>query len=224
VTNPRTSAREFKPALRFDFLTGLFDPVVAATTRERTFKRLAIERTGLQLGERLLDLGCGTGTLALMAHSEQPGATISGLDADPKILERARMKTRVAGAPIAFHEGYSTSLPFDGGSFDAVVSTLFFHHLFDADKHATAAEVLRVLAPGGRLVVADLGRPQDPAMRVVAAATVQLLDGRPTTSLNVAGRLPSVFTDAGFDPVTVTDRLRTPVGTIEVLSARRPAR
>lgn len=224
MTNPRTSAREFKPALRFDFLTGFFDPVVALTTRERTFKRLAIERTGLQPGERLLDLGCGTGTLALMAHAEQPNATIVGLDADPAILERARAKTAAAGAPIAFHEGFSNRLPFEDERFDAVVSTLFFHHLSDAHKRATATEVLRVLAPGGRVVVADLGRPQDPAMRVAAAATVQLLDGRPTTSLNVAGRLPSLFTDAGFDPVTVTDRLRTPVGTIEILSARRRAR
>lgn len=222
MTNPTTSGRDFKPALRFDFLTGLFDPVVAATTRERTFKRRAIARLALQPGARLLDLGCGTGTLALMAHAEQPGATIAGLDADPAILERARAKTAAAGAPIALHEGFSNQLPFEDERFDAVVSTLFFHHLSDDDKRVTAAEVLRVLAPGGRVVVADFGRPQDPAMRVVAMFTVQLLDGRTTTSLNVAGRLPSVFTDAGFDPVTVTDRLRTPGGTIEILSARRP--
>ncbi|HYI98500.1 MAG TPA: methyltransferase domain-containing protein [Thermoleophilaceae bacterium] len=224
MTSAKTPTRDFKPALRFDFLTGLFDPVVAVSTRERTFKRLAIERARLQPGERVLDLGCGTGTLALMAHAAQPSAEIAGLDADPAILERARAKTADAGAPIAFHEGFSNQLPFGDGEFDAVVSTLFFHHLSDADKRATAAEALRVLAPAGRVVVADLGRPQDPAMRVVAAATVQLLDGRPTTSLNVAGGLPGVFSDAGFERVAVTDRLRTPIGTIELLTAHRPPR
>lgn len=222
MTNPTASNRDFMPALRFGFLTGLFDPVVAVTTRERTFKRMAIERLRLQPGERLLDLGCGTGTLALMAHAEQPDATIAGLDADPAILERARGKAAAARAPIAFHEGFSNQLPFEDGSFDAVVSTLFFHHLSDADKRATATEILRVLAPGGRVVVADLGRPQDPAMRFAVAATVQLFDGRPTTSLNVAGRLPEVLAAAGLDSVAVAERLRTPVGTIEILSARRP--
>jgi ubiquinone/menaquinone biosynthesis C-methylase UbiE len=223
MANPGSSTGEFKPALRFDRLTALFDPVVALTTRERAFKRLVLERARIEAGERLLDLGCGTGTLALMAHAQQPAAAIAGLDADPAILAQARAKTAAAGAPIDFHEGFSTRLPFAGERFDAIVSTLFFHHLSDADKRATAAEALRVLAPDGRLVVADLGRPQDPAMRLAVAATVQLLDGRPTTSLNVAGGLPRVFADAGFTAVTVTDRLRTPVGTIELVSARRPA-
>jgi SAM-dependent methyltransferase len=157
-----------------------------------------------------------------MTHAKQPAASIVGLDADAVILERARSKAAAAGVSIDFHEGFSTRLPFADEQFDAVVSTLFFHHLSDADKRATAAEVLRVLAPDGRMVVADFGRPQDPAMRLAVAATVQLLDGRPTTSLNVAGGLPAVFADAGFTAVAVTDRLRTPVGTIELVSARRP--
>ena len=223
MTATHGSTGDFKPALRFDRLTALFDPVVAVTTRERTFKRLAIERARLRAGEEVLDLGCGTGTLALMAHAEQPGATIVGLDADPAILRRARAKAGAADVRIDFHEGLSNKLLFEDGRFDAVLSTLFFHHLSDDDKRATATEVLRVLAPGGRLVVADLGRPQDPAMRVAVAATVQLLDGRPTTSLNVAGGLPRLLADAGFEPVTVTDRLRTPIGTIELVSAGRPS-
>lgn len=219
-----TQPGDFKPALRFDRLTGLFDPVVALTTRERTFKRLAIERARLRPEDVVLDLGCGTGTLALMARAEQPEAEIAGLDADPAILVRARAKAAAAGAPIVFHEGRSNRLPFAGARFDAVLSTLFFHHLSDDDKRATAAEVLRVLTPGGRLVVADLGRPQDPAMRVAVAATVQLLDGRPTTSLNVAGGLPGLLADGGLESVAVTDRLRTPIGTIEIVTARRPPR
>ena len=103
-----------------------------------------------------------------------------------------------------------------------VLSTLFFHHLADADKRATAAEALRVLRPGGRLVVADFGRPQDLLMRAIMLGTVQLLDGRETTAANLAGRLPEIIRGAGFGEVTVTDRLRTPTGTIETLTANRP--
>jgi ubiquinone/menaquinone biosynthesis C-methylase UbiE len=222
MANRNTSAGEFKPALRFDRLTSLFDPVIAVTTRERTFKRRVIERARPQPGDEVLDLGCGTGTLALMVHAEQPDANVVGLDADPAILARARRKADAAGVEIPFQEGFSNRLPFADGRFDAVLSTLFFHHLSDDDKRATAAEVLRVLAPGGRLVVADFGRPQDPVMRL-AVAPVQLLDGRPTTSLNVRGGLPDVFTAAGLEQVTVTDRLRTPSGTIETIGARRPS-
>jgi len=213
----------FKPALRFDALTGLFDPVVAATTREGTFKRQVLHHAALDHGEQALDLGCGTGTLALMAQAREPGATVVGLDADPAILERARAKAAAANAPVSFDEAFSTQLPYETERFDVVFSTLFFHHLTDADKRTTATEILRVLRPGGRLVVADLGRPHDPFMRLVAAATVQLLDGRETTSLNVGGGLPVLFSGAGFGNVNVTDRLRTPVGTIEIVVGRRPA-
>jgi 2-polyprenyl-3-methyl-5-hydroxy-6-metoxy-1,4-benzoquinol methylase len=216
-----TKREDFMPALRFGSLTRLFDPVVAATTREGAFKRVVIELADLKEGEAALDLGCGTGTLALMAYADAPGAEIVGLDADPEILASARRKASQAGARIGFDEGMSVDMPYGDARFDVVLSTLFFHHLADPDKRATAAELLRVLKPGGRLVIADIGRPQDPVMRLTALATVQLLDGFPTTSLNVAGGLPALMGDAGFENVGVVDRLRTPVGTIEVLTANK---
>lgn len=214
--------RGYKPALRFGALTGLFDPVAALTTRESTFKARVVQRAALRPGEDVLDLGCGTGTLALAALAEEPAARLTGLDADPEVLARARRKAEIAGAEIAFDEGFSTELPYADGRFDALLSTLFFHHLEDGDKRRTAAEALRVLRPGGRLAVADLGRPQDPLMRTAALFTVQLLDGFATTSASVGGKLPGMLADAGFAEVRITDRLRTPIGTLEVLTGRRP--
>jgi ubiquinone/menaquinone biosynthesis C-methylase UbiE len=213
------SKRSFKPALNFDRLTPLFDPVVAVTTRERTFKRRVIERACLVEGERVLDLACGTGTLALAAIETTPGLHVVGADADPAILRRARAKAAAAG--IQFDEAFSTELPYEDGAFDVVLSTLFFHHLEDDDKLDTAAEALRVLRSGGRLVVGDMGRPQDPLMRLAVLGTVQLVDGPATTRANVAGRLPGILTEAGFQAVEVTDRLRTPTGTVEILTATR---
>lgn len=214
------SDRDFMPALRFNSLTGLFDPLVAVYAREGEFKRRVLRHASLQEGEHVLDLGCGTGTLALMAHESAPGVDIDGLDADPKVLASARRKAAKAGVPIRFSEGMSTELPYPDGQFDVVLSTLFFHHLEDEVKHATARELARVLRPGGRVVVGDIGKPQGPLMRVAVRTMVQVLDGRATTQLNVDGRLPDVL-GGSLDAVRVVDRMRTPVGTLEIVTGRK---
>jgi ubiquinone/menaquinone biosynthesis C-methylase UbiE len=207
----------FVPALRFNRLTGLFDPVSRLTTREGTFKRRVLERAALVEGERVLDLACGTGTLALAAARSVPGLSVTGVDGDPAILERAREK---AGREVTFDQGLSTELPYEDESFDVVLSTLFFHHLSDRAKLRSAEEVRRVLSPNGRLVIGDVGRPQDPLMRAAVLLTVQMLDGFDVTSGNVAGRLPVTLREAGLEDVRVTDRLRTPIGTLEIVTAR----
>jgi SAM-dependent methyltransferase len=210
----------FVPALRFRLLTPLFDPLVAVTTRERHFKGRVLDRAEVRDGERVLDLACGTGTLALHVLERAPGADVAGLDGDPAILERARAKAAGAGAEISFDEGLSTELPYEDRSFDVVLSTLFFHHLSDDAKRRSADEIQRVLRPGGRLVVADWGRPQDPLMRVVAFLGVQLLDGFSNTNSNLAGALPGILAGAGLEEVDVSDRIRLLFGTLEVLTAR----
>jgi SAM-dependent methyltransferase len=207
----------FIPALRFSWLTGLFDPVSKLTVREGAFKRRVLERAALVEGELVLDLACGTGTLALAAARLVRGVRVTGVDGDPAILERARAK---AGGKVAFDEGLSTDLPYEDESFDVVLSTLFFHHLSDQAKLRSAEEVRRVLRPTGRFVIGDVGRPQDPLMRV-AVLPVQILDGFDVTSGNVAGRVPATLREAGLDDVRVTDRLRAPIGTLEIVTARR---
>jgi ubiquinone/menaquinone biosynthesis C-methylase UbiE len=213
----------FIPALRFHRLTPLFDAVVAVTVRDGAIKRRVIAHAAPAAGERVLDIGCGTGTLAIAVARAAPDAQITGLDADAAILTRARAKAGDAGARIAFDQAMSTSLPYPGASFDLVLSTLFFHHLTDVAKRETAVEVVRVLRPGGRLVVADLGRPQDPLMRVAVRGTVQLLDGTATTALNVRGELPGVLSAAGLRSVGVRERMRTPTGSYEIVTGARPA-
>jgi ubiquinone/menaquinone biosynthesis C-methylase UbiE len=215
--------QQFIPALRFAGLTRIYDPVVALTSREHAFKRRLLDHAAISDGERVLDLACGTGTLAIEIKKDAPKAKVAALDADPAILERARAKAREAGVKIAFDQGLSYELPYDARRFDVVVSTLFFHHLGDEAKADTAEEIRRVLKPGGRTLIADWGRPQDPVMRMAFVA-VQLLDGLRTTSSNVAGRLPEFLRDAKLKQVAVVDRMRTPLGTIEILSALRPTR
>ena len=142
---------------------------------------------------------------------------------DEKILARARAKAREAGVTINFRYGLSNELPYDTRSFDVVVSTLFFHHLTDEAKADTSEEIRRVLRLGGRVLIADWGRPQDPLMRIVFL-NVQILDGFSNTASIVAGRLPEVLRDAGLKGVSVVDRMRTPLGTIEIVSGIRPTK
>jgi len=213
----------FVPALRFDALTRLYDPVVAITSREKGFKRRLLEHARIKDGESVLDLACGTGTLAIEVKKDAPKAKVSAIDGDRSILTRARAKAKEAGVKIEFQRGLSNELPYEARSFDVVVSTLFFHHLTDEAKADSAEEIRRVLRLGGRVLIADWGRPQDPVMRAMFL-NVQVLDGFRNTSSSVAGKLPEFLREAGLKRVSVLDRMRTPLGTIEIVSGIRPTK
>lgn len=215
----RTRDDPFIPALRFGALTGLFDPLTSLSRHTRVFRELVLERAAIREGEDVLDLACGTGTLAVAAARAVSGAHITGVDGDPAILERARAKAQKAAVEVRFDEGLSTELPYPDASFDVALSTLFFHHLSDDAKRRSGEELGRVLRPGGRAVIGDVGRPHGPVMRL-AVLPVQLLDGFDVTGGNVAGRLPELLSRGGLGEVRVTDRMRTPLGTLEVLAAR----
>lgn len=208
----------FTPALGFHVLTPLYDRVVALTTRERTFKRALLDQAAIEPGHQVLDVGCGTGTLAIAAQRRQPGVRVSALDADPAVLAIAARKARHAGADIAFDLGRSPALPYADERFDRVVSSLFFHHLSWGDKLLTAREMHRVLRPAGELHVADWGRAGGLVSRTAFLA-VQLLDGFDTTSDNIAGMLPVLFASAGFRQVEETRRIPTALGIVSMYRA-----
>ena len=214
----KDTKRGFTPALGFHALTPLYDRVVAMTTRERIFKRALLDQSAIGAGDEVLDVGCGTGTLAIEARRRQPGARVSALDADPAVLAIATSKARRAGAGMAFDLGRSSQLPYADHRFDRVLSSLFLHHLSWGDKLLTAREMHRVLRPGGELHVADWGRAGGLASRT-AFLLVQLLDGFDTTSDNVAGMLPVLFGAAGFRHVEEPRRIPTALGIVSLYRA-----
>jgi ubiquinone/menaquinone biosynthesis C-methylase UbiE len=216
------SEERYVPALGFGWLTRWYDPVVRLTTRESTFKDALLSAAALQAGDVVLDVGCGTGTLAISAARAQPGARVTGLDGDAEVLAMAHRKADRAGVTISLEQALSTRMPFPDGKFTVVFSSLFFHHLQPEDKRGTLAEIHRVLAPGGRLHVADWGRPHNPVMGVAFHA-IRLLDGYANTADNVAGRLPRLFSDAGLVAVEHTRDYATIFGTMALYSARRLA-
>lgn len=210
------------PALKYDWLTPLYDPLIRWTLRESTFKRHLIKQAGIERRHRVLDLGCGTGTLALLIKSHHPKSDVIGLDADPKVLEVARTKATKAGLNVRFHHGMAFELPYPEMSFDRVVSSLMFHHLTRENKERTLREIFRVLRRDGELHVADWGKAQNGLMRMTFLL-VQILDGFETTTDNVKGLLPQFLQVAGFEDVRETARYPTVVGTLSLYRARKLA-
>jgi len=210
---------EYVPALGFHWLTPLYDLAVRLTTRERRFKSALIEQAVIMPGHQVLDLACGTGTLAIWIKKRYPEAIVTGLDGDPRMLEIARTKAHKAGVDVDFRQGFSTNLPFANHSFDRAMSSLFFHHLNWQDKQITVQELWRVLDPDGELHVADWGKADNLLMRSLFLV-IQCLDGFDNTGDNVRGRLIELFEGGGFRTALEQRTFPTVLGTMTLYSAR----
>jgi ubiquinone/menaquinone biosynthesis C-methylase UbiE len=211
---------DFLPALRFRALTRFYDPVVQLTTREKTVKDALIETARLPHDATVIDIGCGTGTLAIRVKQRNPGARVIGIDADPNILARARRKAARTGTSIEFVEANATQLPFADDFADCIMSSLFFHHLQHNDKRRALAEILRVLAPSGQLHIADWGRPDNALMHALFFA-VRAFDGFPSTRDNVHGLLPTLVREAGAEDVRVSTTFSTLLGTLALVQGQK---
>src|SRR6266700_1032005 len=135
---------------------------LASLGRERTYREKALDLAKLKAGESVLDIGCGTGTLAIAAKRRVgPTGKVSGVDASPEMLARAARKANRADAEVAFKDGIVEALPFPDGQFDAVLSTVMLHHLGPKARQQCAREVRRVQKPGGRVLAVDFARPAE---------------------------------------------------------------
>lgn len=206
----------FLPAINCKHGLRFYDPLVRVALREYAFKSRLIQQARLTSGTRILDAGCGTGTLLNLIKAGCPGAYRVGIDLDIRILRLARAKT---AAPLT--RGNVTSLPFFTGAFDWVFATLFFHHLLHDEKIRAFGEILRVLRPGGWLHAADFGKPQNWLMRVMGKL-VQLADGPERTQENFAGLLPGLVERSGFRAVKEWNQRMTLFGTLALFSAQKP--
>jgi len=134
----------------------------ASLGREHIYREKVLDLARLKSGESVLDIGCGTGTLAIAAKRRVgPAGTVNGVDASPEMLARAGRKANKTGAEVAFKNGIVEAMPFPDGQFDAVLSTVMLHHLGGKARQQCAREVRRVLKPGGRVLAVDFARPAE---------------------------------------------------------------
>lgn len=210
-----------KRALGFRWLTPLYDPLIRYFLREQAWKSALINQAHIAEAQKILDLGCGTGTLVLSIKRQIPTTDMHGLDGDTEILEIARQKADQQQLSVTFDHGLSGALPYPDATFDRVLCSLMLHHLTYEQKLKTTQEVYRSLKAGGEFHVADWGKPQNALMRFTFLS-VQLLDGFETTTDNVQGKLPQIFENAGFVEVEQTEVFATVLGTLALFKAKKP--
>jgi len=147
--------RTYLPAAGRDAFLPFYDVITRLAGFHAAIATLLVQ-AALRPDHVVLDVGCGTGTLAVRIKRQYPTIEVTGLDPDPLALARAEAKARAAGVPVRFDRGFADALPYPAGAFDRVFSTLMFHHLRKDDRSTALAEIRRVLKPGGALEFVDL--------------------------------------------------------------------
>lgn len=215
--NQKSDEKRYIPALSFRWLTPLYDPLLKWVMREETFKRILIQQANIQPKMKVLDLGCGTGTLTLMLKRAHPEAEVTGLDGDLQVLDIARNKSR--GTDIQWDEGLATSLPYPDPVFDRVVASLVIHHLTTDDKRRAFKEIYRILKPHGELHALDFGAPHSPLTRSMTKYMRHLEE----TADNFDGLIPHFITEAGFGEVKEAEYFVTIFGPLSMWRAVKVA-
>lgn len=150
---PGTTGSVLHRAARYDLLVWLL-----TLGRERVFREKVVRLARLEPGESVLDVGCGTGTLAIAAKRRVGlNGMVYGIDASPQMIARARKKATKAGVDVVFKNALAEVLPFPDAQLDAVMASMMLHHLPTEARRQCVREVRRVLKPGGRLLAVDFG-------------------------------------------------------------------
>jgi len=146
--------RTYFPVAGCHWALPIYDPL-ARLLGAHNIHTTIVARLALAPGHRLLDIGCGTGTMAVLAKQLHAGVDVVGLDPDAKALARGARKAERAGVAVHFDRGFSDHLPYANASFDRVFSNIF-SLLPHKEKETTLREVHRVLRPGGSFHLVDM--------------------------------------------------------------------
>lgn len=186
---PRTEGRTIRWARLYDLGTTLL-----SFGRCSALHRKIVELAAITPGERVLDVGCGPGRLAIVAAARAGSA---GESFGPEMIELARGNAARAGVRICFDVGVIEALPYSDDHFDVVLSSLMLHHMPDAPKRRGLVEIRRVLKPRGRVVAVDFGATPDDGIGHLLCLL------RLRTGWDHAERLRTMLGAAGFEAVEV---------------------
>jgi ubiquinone/menaquinone biosynthesis C-methylase UbiE len=214
ASGPATD-RRYRPAAGIGWLLPLYDPLTRLIGVGSAHRELA-GQAELGSAQRVLEIGCGTGNLALLVKRMYPDLEVTGLDPDPRALARARRKARRSALALQLDRGFADQLPYPDGSFDRVLSSLMFHHLDAGLRVASLREVLRVLGPKGSLHLMDFG-----GERHHLHGLTRLARRSHTLQDNWDDRIPALLREAGFGQIAETGHLTRHVGRLTCYRAGR---
>ena len=205
---------DYLPAAGHDALLPCYD-LISRLLGMRKVHEALVAQAELADCRRLLEIGCGTGNLLVRAKRDHPQLEAVGCDPDPRALDRARRKSNA----IRFEQGYAERLPYADDGFDRVLSSMMLHHIADDAKPAAAAEVFRVLRPGGRLHVVDIGGDTTTDHGLMA----RLIRRNHHAAGNLGDAIPRLLRGAGFDCTEVATQPHRILGRLNYFRATRPA-
>jgi len=186
---PETKGRTIRWASWYDAVVALL-----SLGREQAMRQMTLELAQVKPGDKVLDVGCGTGSLTIAAKA-RTGAVgqVHGIDAAPEMIDIARRKAAQAGVDVDFQIGLIEKIPFPDNHFDIALSSLMLHHLPDDLKRKGVVEINRVLKPSGRFFAVDF---EPPSSSLLWRLTFHLL-GHGMMQSNVR-KLPAMMAAAGF--------------------------
>jgi ubiquinone/menaquinone biosynthesis C-methylase UbiE len=194
---PRTAVsgdeRPFLPGMSRAWLLPLYDPLTQLLGVRRVHRRL-LDQAGVHPGQQVLEIGCGTGNLLLLAKQTQPAATVVGVDPDLAALACASRKARRRGLAVQLDRGYADELPYADSSVDVVLSSFMLHHVPADRREPAAQEARRVLRPGGALHLVDIDGAAAPAGGWIARRAHR----HGLAPEHAGGGIPDLLRRAGF--------------------------
>ncbi len=189
-SGPETTGATLHKASQYDIHTSLMGLGV-----NQSNSRMIIEMAKIKPGDKVLDVGCGSGNLTLTAKRYAGvSGSVYGIDAAPEMIEVAKKKASRSRLEVDFNVGLIEKLAFPDATFDVVISRLVIHHLPDDLKRNGFAEILRVLKPSCSLLIVDFNPPTSPILAHVASA---LVGHKMMMQSNVKG-IPPMLREAGF--------------------------
>ena len=213
--------RSYTPALAHSFLTPFYDISVKLFTREKTWRSKLIELTDPLPGDRILDIGCGTGTFAVWLKKSYPDCKVVGIDPDAKSLAIAKRKSAKEQVEVEWVQGFVDSASTQTlGQFSKIVTSLVLHQTSVDSKREIMEGARKMLHPDGRFCIADYGIQSTWAMKFLYRVIVQSIDGVKDTKPNAEGFIERCLADVGFDLVQQEGEYHTVTGSISILVAR----